>query len=372
MKRLILSLLLILTLVFIEASLLYSQATFDTGTLGVTIGTYGRVRFYTPNSTGIVQMERISILVGASSEEVFDYQKDVEVFVPTTLITSPLNSDFEIYGEYDNAYSAAPPDILEKLSVMGWNNASYLLLKFTLVNRETNPINAKVGLDIIPYLDGEYGFDTVSYDAQNNIIRSHRGATNLGYRILSHQMTSMIAFEWFSGYEDADSSYWNWLNHGTIDAQYISNTIDGPVIIPSIASQQLAPGDSIVFYCGISVGADEAEMIANMQLVQQKYNQITSVQVESNTIPDKYSLEQNFPNPFNPETSIQFSVPQKEFVSLKIYNSLGQEVAAPVNQELDGGIYNVKFDGSGLSSGFYLYTIKAGNFVQTKKMILMK
>jgi len=85
-----------------------------------------------------------------------------------------------------------------------------------------------------------------------------------------------------------------------------------------------------------------------------------------------YSLSNNFPNPFNPSTNIRFQIADFGFVSLKVYDVLGNEVAILVNQEKYPGIYEVEFDGAGLSSGIYFYKIAAGNFVETKKMILLK
>lgn len=91
-----------------------------------------------------------------------------------------------------------------------------------------------------------------------------------------------------------------------------------------------------------------------------------------NGLPTNYSLEQNYPNPFNPTTTIRFAIPKDEMVSLKVYNILGQEVATLVNQNLKAGSYAFDFDASKLSSGVYMYTIKAGSFNVTKKMMLMK
>ena len=86
-----------------------------------------------------------------------------------------------------------------------------------------------------------------------------------------------------------------------------------------------------------------------------------------------FTLNQNFPNPFNPSTIIKYQVPQNSFVSLKVYNSLGQESATLVNGMVNAGSYEVQLNCSNLSSGVYFYVMKAGeNFVQTKKMILMK
>ncbi len=100
------------------------------------------------------------------------------------------------------------------------------------------------------------------------------------------------------------------------------------------------------------------------------------VEVENN-IPTEFSLEQNYPNPFNPTTTIRYQIPDKEFVTLKIYDILGNEVAVLVNEEKPAGSYTVEFtlhsrDGKSLSSGLYFYTISTGSFTSTKKMLLLK
>ncbi|MCZ7615680.1 MAG: T9SS type A sorting domain-containing protein [Ignavibacteriaceae bacterium] len=93
---------------------------------------------------------------------------------------------------------------------------------------------------------------------------------------------------------------------------------------------------------------------------------------ETEVIPDSYSLTQNFPNPFNPTTTIQFSIPVSGLVQLSIYNILGEEVKTLLNEEKSAGNHSVQFNASHLASGIYLYRIQAENFVQTKKMILLK
>lgn len=100
---------------------------------------------------------------------------------------------------------------------------------------------------------------------------------------------------------------------------------------------------------------------------------ITSVKVD-NEIPSQFELSQNYPNPFNPSTVISYKLADKSNVSLKIYDMLGKEVATLVNEEQQPGIYNSQFSifNSQLSSGVYFYRLQAGNFVQTKKMMLLK
>jgi Secretion system C-terminal sorting domain len=85
-----------------------------------------------------------------------------------------------------------------------------------------------------------------------------------------------------------------------------------------------------------------------------------------------FELSQNYPNPFNPTTQIEYSVPQAGFVTLKVYNTLGQEVASLVNGMIKAGTHEVTFNGSNLTSGVYYYRIESGSKVSVKKMMLLK
>jgi len=88
--------------------------------------------------------------------------------------------------------------------------------------------------------------------------------------------------------------------------------------------------------------------------------------------PLNYFLNQNYPNPFNPSTTIKYQIPELSFVTLKVYDVLGNEIATIVNGEKPAGSYEVEFDASTLPSGIYFYRLQAGSFAETKKMILMK
>lgn len=99
---------------------------------------------------------------------------------------------------------------------------------------------------------------------------------------------------------------------------------------------------------------------------------VASVENISGVTPDNYTLAQNYPNPFNPSTTINFAIPNSEFVTLKVYNILGSEVATLVNENLAGGAYRFNFDAANLASGVYLYELNAGNFREIKKMNLLK
>jgi hypothetical protein len=98
----------------------------------------------------------------------------------------------------------------------------------------------------------------------------------------------------------------------------------------------------------------------------------TDVETLSSDIPSDFSLLQNYPNPFNPATNIEFQISQTENVSLKIYNSLGEEVATLLNEVLSPGSYKINFNAESLSSGVYIYQLTSGNLIQTQKMTLIK
>jgi hypothetical protein len=100
---------------------------------------------------------------------------------------------------------------------------------------------------------------------------------------------------------------------------------------------------------------------------------VTFIEEENNfTQPKDFLLQQNYPNPFNPSTTIKFSIPEKTNVTLKIFNSIGQEVASLLNGQMAAGNHSVDFNASKLSSGVYFYRIDSPSFTSTKKMILIK
>ncbi|NWG27338.1 MAG: T9SS type A sorting domain-containing protein [Ignavibacteriaceae bacterium] len=99
----------------------------------------------------------------------------------------------------------------------------------------------------------------------------------------------------------------------------------------------------------------------------------TNVEYENGEdIPTDYALFQNYPNPFNPKTNIQYAISSRQFVSLKVYDVLGNEIETLVNEEKPAGKYEITFDASKLTSGIYFYQLKSKSFIETKKMILLK
>lgn len=95
-------------------------------------------------------------------------------------------------------------------------------------------------------------------------------------------------------------------------------------------------------------------------------------QLQDETLPQMFRLNQNYPNPFNPVTTISFELPTQVSVTLSVYNLLGRKVATLVDKELGAGRYTVAFEASGLASGVYFYRLEAGQFVNARKLTLLK
>lgn len=126
-------------------------------------------------------------------------------------------------------------------------------------------------------------------------------------------------------------------------------------------SPRLAESDNYIFVSNKSTST-----------YRRSISEIINVTQINQSVPEKFELNQNYPNPFNPSTNIKFSIPQKLFVTLKIYNQLGKEISVLLNKELNSGTYEYSFNGESLPSGTYFYRLETENFLETKSMVLLK
>lgn len=177
------------------------------------------------------------------------------------------------------------------------------------------------------------------------------------------------------------------------DSVRVKNTGNGDLLISSVISSNplfsaspaagtIAPDSTVQFYIRFSAdtlsGSQQGVIvfrhngITSPDTVVVEADIITGISGEGGKIPQKFALYQNYPNPFNPKTSIEFAIPNAEFVTLKIYNILGEEVITLVSEKLDSGKYKYNWDAGIQASGVYLYLLEAGDFIQMKKMVLMK
>jgi hypothetical protein len=374
MKKMLIIVAMVLLTIISSNQPAYSQVDLYLDEINVYVDEYGSIQIYTLPDT-IQQIARASILVGTGPDDVFDYTEDVDIEEPVQLLAVPSYGDYEIYGSFNNYYSFEPPDVLEKMNIFCWQNLNSMLVKYTIINRETDAIDAIFGLDLVPEVENSYlGHDTVTYSVLNKVI-SVRKTEAVGFKPLSDNFKSIGAFVWYAEYKE-DTTYYHWLTYDSFDSLLITDpndpNVDDPVIIPAYNMTTIAPGDSIIQFIAIAYGVNEAEMFASMQQAQEKYYELTAVEADHNNIPDGFVLEQNYPNPFNPSTKIKFGIPQASNISLKIFNSLGEEVAVLVNKYMEAGTYTYDFNASELPSGIYVYALQSGDQLISKKMTVIK
>jgi hypothetical protein len=162
--------------------------------------------------------------------------------------------------------------------------------------------------------------------------------------------------------------------------------LNGTIDVSVTGSFIPAPGDSFVVLTTTGTLSDSFMTVSaqsGLYVDVRAYSNFVTVFVDSvgvldvkeitnaGTVAD-FELAQNYPNPFNPSTNIQFAIPQSSFVTLEVFNALGEKIDVLVSEELNAGNYNYNWNASSLTSGIYFYTIQAGSFIETKKMILVK
>lgn len=131
-----------------------------------------------------------------------------------------------------------------------------------------------------------------------------------------------------------------------------------------------------IFVQGAGYMRIRAELVSNpSQFIELDFRANTPQTIgitNISSVAKEFSLSQNYPNPFNPNTKINFSIPKSDYVSLRVYDMLGREVSVLVNGQLTAGEYQADFNAKGLSSGMYYYSLRAGEYVDVKKMVLVK
>ena len=137
---------------------------------------------------------------------------------------------------------------------------------------------------------------------------------------------------------------------------------------------EVIPGSSVEFTHEIfdNEGHDHPNNGFDATVYTLDFSLISDVEPINSEIPSDFKLDQNYPNPFNPSTTIKYSISKQSFVTLKVYDVLGNEIKTLVSEEISPGNYEVEFNSNILTSGIYFYKLQAGNFTQTKKMILLK
>jgi serine protease len=318
-----------------------------------------------------------------------DPTTDFSIITPIKITAS--NSEQNGYTAFsDSGAGSNALGIETRLSTISYSQApndSYVILNNSLLNTTNQNItNLYAGYFIdwdIP--SSGYDQDTTYFDPVDKYAVAYNvkdktvaltgvallSGTGYGYCGINNDATTGdINFGDADGFSDSEK--WFALSNGVKDKSAgvgdISLVVSGgPYTIPAKQSINVA--------FSIAGGATLDDLT---KAIRQSRNQYTPVnELPGRNIPIEYKLDQNYPNPFNPSTIISYQIPSGNYVTLKVYDVLGREVSVLVNEFKQAGSYKVMFNvetrhASSLPSGVYFYTMTAGEFVQTKKMILLK
>lgn len=168
----------------------------------------------------------------------------------------------------------------------------------------------------------------------------------------------------------------------TVQSEYLRGIVFDEGMVPQVDSfyvqlildsTSLNPGDGEYQICNVYSPDEIYEGDGDNSHSYKRFVHFGDGKINNaNLTPKTYSISQNYPNPFNPVTNIKYQIPENSFVSVKIYDLTGREIAKLVNEYKQAGYYTVSFNGSNFASGVYFYRIQAGNFTQVKKMVLIK
>jgi len=240
----------------------------------------------------------------------------------------------------------------------------------------TAPQNPGVYNAVIEDLNGIWANTNVTLSVTENpttaFVRSY--TVNLGQSISQYDTLRWNGFGPFGcqgNYIPGNTKLFNFIERNPaqwfeINPSSINVPIFGDGVIESVITGNTAGNDYVYII-------EEAQYSHICFFFRVEINVVTSIEGENTlTTPEDYSLEQNYPNPFNPTTTIEFSIPQSGQVNLAVYDILGERVISLVNEERIAGKYSVQFNASALASGIYCYTLQAGSFFESKKMLIIK
>ncbi len=240
---------------------------------------------------------------------------------------------------------------------VGTNMMTNLGLLLITTNGGTNWASQTAGysLNSVYFIDQNYGW---TVGLAGTILKTTNGGINWFAQ-------SSGTTEWLSSVHFTDNNTgWVVGGNGTI----LNTTDGGTNWIPQSSGTEFLDLHGVSF-----TDANNGSAVGEEGTILRTTNGgVTFVEEQIDEIPTKYNRRQNYPNPFNPTTTITDQIPELSFVTLKVYDVLGSEVATLVNKEKQVGSYDVEFNGSGLPSGIYFYRLQAIEFTQVKKMILLK
>ncbi len=285
----------------------------------------------------------------------------------------------------DNNAGSAKLGITTKFQSYAYSgspNQNFVILRYDFTNNSDSTIaNYYAGIFLDwDMVEASGDSDYTAYDSTGNLgYVYHEGGnpkTWIGSALISSNNYGYFGI--LNDGSDGGINIYDGFSHAE-KWQTISNGIGksqaGPGDISEVTSSgpyTIAPGQTIDVGFAIAGGSNLNDLRTSIANARSAYQSIITDVKNEKTVVYSYELSQNYPNPFNPNTIISYSLPKSSYVKLIVYNMLGQKVADLVNSFREAGKHEVNFNAVNLSSGVYIYTIRAGNFVTSKKMLLLK
>ncbi|MBM4158111.1 MAG: T9SS type A sorting domain-containing protein [Ignavibacteria bacterium] len=251
---------------------------------------------------------------------------------------------------------------------------NYILLKFRIKNNTSSNLNnLYAGIYIWYAPNGNFISNNITrYNSTNRVAYTYNTTVSnnyLGLALMTNQTANFRIFnstEVLTGFTTQEK--WDGLSGG------IYNDSLGPGGNPFVLAFgpfNLTPNQAESIGFAVISATDAGDLFTKTNTARTKYQTVGVTNISEN-VPSVYTLSQNYPNPFNPATTIKFGIPKNDFVNIRVYDILGREVAELVNEQLNAGFYEVNFNAAKLASGMYFYRIETRNFIDVKKMMLIK
>jgi len=370
----------LLLLSFTVSDILLAQVTSGNGYLGYNVATWGRIRVdlfpYTNR-----QIDRFSAIAAVDTNFVFDaYENGQNVSGPAAVTLEGVDDAIELLTDGSN-----PPAQFPKLRVghllMTWTDVPFLIVRFRFYNDSSAALTHYLGATTIPRVSGIYGTETAKFDSATQTAYFYRaGETpHWGVRLLRHPTYSVKMLGWnvYSSDPTSDASNDSIRYEMTASVGFdtsLTADFDGLIFNVNRGPVTIASGDSADIEYVVAYGGSPEEVISACDSGQARYEKlVTSIPIPpGSSVPSQIVLHQNYPNPFNPSTTIEYTLPHAGYLTLRVCNVLGEEVAMLVDGEHAAGTFKATWDASDLPTGVYFYRLTAGEYIQTKRMVLMR
>jgi len=312
-----------------------------------------------------------------TTKKVYSYDGQGELFTITTYKWNGSSWENSRLTTYTYSFGLLVREVVQDWSGNSWENS---LRIEALYNSNFQPTNIVTSIWVIGFwldlLQFVFYYNTAGYlDELRLQYWDFSGWANLSRSLATYDINYNIIENKTQDWDDSTSS---WINYSRITYTYNQNNLVDTDLEELWTANNNWVNESLIRYSYDGNFNLEQELKQNwssgnwINSTRELYNYvITSVEEISQT-PEEYFLSQNYPNPFNPITTIQFQIPELSNVTLKIYNSIGEEVTTLLNTELAQGTYEIIWDANGFTSGVYYYQMLTDGFVETKKMTLLK